>query len=168
MVAVAVTAVRLRGGSGVFRGQLRAAGDQPCVSVLELGSGGGNNASFMKAQFELALVEPALGMLAVSRALNPDCEHVEGDIRTIRLGRQFDRVFIHDAICYMATEADPRCAMPMAASTSNTTATSRVCFHARRGCGYVTDVGFEARIVPLDHSELEPNSHEIFIGERSA
>ena len=29
-------------------------------------------------------------MLAVSRALNPECEHVEGDMRTVRLGREFD------------------------------------------------------------------------------
>ena len=45
-------------------------------------------------------------MLDVSRALNPECEHVEGDMRTVRLGREFDCVFVHDAICYMTTEAD--------------------------------------------------------------
>ncbi len=45
-------------------------------------------------------------MLAVSRQLNPDCEHVEGDMRSIRLGREFDRVAIHDAICYMTTLED--------------------------------------------------------------
>ena len=32
-------------------------------------------------------------MLDVSRALNPECEHVEGDMRTVRLDRQFDCVF---------------------------------------------------------------------------
>jgi hypothetical protein len=45
-------------------------------------------------------------MLAVSRSLNPECEHVEGDMRTIRLGRTFDAVFIHDAVDYMTTLAD--------------------------------------------------------------
>jgi hypothetical protein len=45
-------------------------------------------------------------MLEVSRALNPECEHVEGDMRTIRLDRAFDCVFVHDAIDFMATEAD--------------------------------------------------------------
>jgi len=79
---------------------------RPPKTVLELGSGGGNNASHLKARFEMTLVEPAAGMLAVSRALNPDCEHQQGDMRRVRLGRQFDAVFVHDAVAYMTTEAD--------------------------------------------------------------
>lgn len=50
----------------------------------------------------------------MSRALNPECEHVEGDMRTVRLGRLFDAVFVHDAIMYMTTEADLRRAMETA------------------------------------------------------
>ena len=80
----------------------------PPRTVLELGSGGGNNASHLKAHFKMTLVDFAPGMLAVSRRLNPECEHVEGDMRRVRLGRLFDAVFIHDAITYMATEADLR------------------------------------------------------------
>ena len=53
-------------------------------------------------------------MLAVSRAQNPECTHVEGDMRTVRLGRRFDAVFVHDAVVYMATEADLRRAMETA------------------------------------------------------
>ena len=83
-------------------------------TLLELGSGGGNNASHLKAQFEMVLVEPSAGMLAVSRALNPECEHVQGDMRTVRLGRQFDAVFVHDAVCYMTTESDLRLAIDTA------------------------------------------------------
>ena len=45
-------------------------------------------------------------MLAVSRRLNPECEHLSGDMRSVRLGRQFDAVFVHDAIMYMTSEAD--------------------------------------------------------------
>ncbi len=52
--------------------------------------------------------------LAVSRLLNRECEHIEGDMRTLRLGRQFDRVFVHDAVCYMTTSADLRSAMETA------------------------------------------------------
>jgi SAM-dependent methyltransferase len=74
--------------------------------VLELGSGGGNNASHMKASFELTLVDLSPQMQEVSRRLNPECEHVEGDMRTVRLGRTFDAVFVHDAIAYMTTEDD--------------------------------------------------------------
>jgi SAM-dependent methyltransferase len=82
--------------------------------VLELGSGGGNNASHLKARFEMVLVDPSPGMLAVSRALNPECEYLQGDMRTVRLARQFDAVFVHDAVCYMTTESDLRMAIDTA------------------------------------------------------
>ena len=87
---------------------------EPPATVLELGSGGGNNASFMKRRFAMTLVEPSPGMLAVSRRLNPDCEHVEGDMRTVRLARTFDAVFVHDAVAYMTTEDDLRAAIATA------------------------------------------------------
>jgi SAM-dependent methyltransferase len=77
-------------------------------SVLELGSGGGNNASHLRRHFAMTLVDLSPHMLAVSRALNPECEHVRGDMRTIRLGRTFDAVFVHDAIMHMTTLADLR------------------------------------------------------------
>jgi SAM-dependent methyltransferase len=73
--------------------------------VLELGSGGGNNASHMKSHFSLTLVDLSPQMLDVSRALNPDCEHVQGDMRSLRLSRRFDAVFVHDAVTYI-TELD--------------------------------------------------------------
>jgi SAM-dependent methyltransferase len=82
--------------------------------VLELGSGAGSNASHMKAAFRLVLVDKSPGMLAVSRALNPECEHVEGDMRTVRLGRQFDGVFVHDAVMYLTSETDLAAAMTTA------------------------------------------------------
>lgn len=86
----------------------------PPRSCLELGSGGGNNASHLKARFAMTLVEPSPGMLEVSRRLNPECEHVQGDMRTARLGRRFDCVFVHDAVAYMTTEADVRAAIQTA------------------------------------------------------
>jgi trans-aconitate methyltransferase len=45
-------------------------------------------------------------MLEVSRQFNPDCEHLQGDMRTLRLERAFDAVFVHDAITYMTTLGD--------------------------------------------------------------
>ena len=93
--------------AAIYAGALLTACADTPRALLELGSGGGNNASHMKRRFEeVVLVDRSPGMLAVSRALNPECEHVEGDMRTLRLGRQFDCVFVHDAICYMTTEAD--------------------------------------------------------------
>lgn len=86
----------------------------PVHDVLELGSGGGHSAVHLKAHFDMTLVDLSEEMLDVSRRLNPECEHRQGDMRTVRLGRTFDAVFLHDAIDYMTTEADLRSAMETA------------------------------------------------------
>ena len=76
-------------------------------TLLELGSGGGNNASHLKHRFEkLTLVDISPRMLAVSGALNPECEHHVGDMRSVRLGREFDCVFVHDAVGYATSLED--------------------------------------------------------------
>ena len=85
---------------------LLAHGDAPATRVLELGSGGGNNAWYLKRRFDLTLADVSPSMLRASRRLNPECAHVAGDMRGLRLGRTFDRVFIHDAIMHMTTERD--------------------------------------------------------------
>lgn len=75
-------------------------------TVLELGSGGGHNAVHLTGDFEMTLTDLSPDMLAVSQALNTGCEHHVGDMRTLRLDRLFDAVFIHDAIDYMVTADD--------------------------------------------------------------
>lgn len=87
---------------------------RPVRTLLELGSGGGNNASHLKARYALTLVDASPAMLEVSRALNPECEHLEGDMRTVRLERTFDAVLIQDAVMYMTTEDDLRAAIATA------------------------------------------------------
>ena len=87
---------------------------RPLQTLLELGSGGGNNASFLKAHFRLTLVDLSPQMIAVSESINPECEHIVGDMRSIRLGHLFDAVFIQDAIAYMTTETDLRQAIETA------------------------------------------------------
>ena len=209
---------------------LLAVGDRPARTLLELGSGGGNNASHLKAQFSMVLVDPAPGMLALSRELNPECEHLQGDMRTIRLGREFDRVFIHDAICYMTTAPDLRRAIETAfvhcrpggaalfapdhvresfrpgtdhggndgehralrylewtwdPDPTDTTYTVDYAYMLREGNGamrvehdrhieglfartewlqILADVGFQPHVVPLEHSEVEPGTCEVFLG----
>ncbi|MGH3933850.1 MAG: class I SAM-dependent methyltransferase [Pseudonocardiaceae bacterium] len=78
----------------------------PVRDVLELGSGGGHNAMHLKASFAMTLVDLSADMLEVSRRLNPECDHHQGDMRTARLGHTFDAVFVHDAVDYMTSEAD--------------------------------------------------------------
>jgi SAM-dependent methyltransferase len=202
---------------------------EPCRTLLELGSGGGNNASFLKRRFDLVLVDRAPGMLQVSRALNPECEHVAGDMRTIRLDRRFDSVFVHDAVCYMTSESDLRDVMETAyvhcrpggaalfapdfvrenfrhstdhggedgagralrylewtwdPDPGDGTYTVDYAYLLREADGamrvewdrhleglfarsdwirLLSDAGFEAKAVAVDHSELEPGQYEVFL-----
>lgn len=85
--------------------------ESPPRTLLELGCGGGNTASFFKPELTLTLTDISPEMLEVSRKLNPESEHVLGDMRTLRLRRLFDVVYIHDAIIYMTTEDDLRQAL---------------------------------------------------------
>jgi SAM-dependent methyltransferase len=79
---------------------------RPLHTLLELGCGGGNNASHLKQHFKLTLVDWSAEMLKVSSALNPECEHIQGDMRTLRMTRLFDAVLIHDSIMHMTTEPE--------------------------------------------------------------
>lgn len=76
--------------------------------VLELGVGGGHHLSHLCSELDAIAVDLSEEMMAHSRRLNPQVEHIMGDMRTVRLGRTFDAVLIHDAIDYMLTTADLR------------------------------------------------------------
>ena len=76
--------------------------------ILELGVGGGHNLSHLTSDFQATAVDISPQMLALSMKLNPGVQHYLGDMRTVRLGRTFDAVLIHDAISYMVTENDLR------------------------------------------------------------
>ena len=213
-----------------YRDALIKASDQPPRTLLELGSGGGNNASHLKAHFEMVLVDLSPGMLDVSRALNPECEHVQGDMRSVRLGRMFDAVFVHDAVVYMTTERDLRRVIETAyihcrpggatlfapdhvrerfrpstdhgghdgagrsvrylewtwdPNPEDTTYVADYAYILREADGSVSvehdrhieglfsrdewlrwlnDAGFRARMLPFDHSELDPCTYEVFVG----
>jgi SAM-dependent methyltransferase len=98
----------------LYRRLLLERADGPVENVLELGSGGGNNASHLKRDFTLTLVDRSAEMLALSRTLNPECQHVEGDMRDVRLERTFDAVFVHDALAYITSEEDLRAVLATA------------------------------------------------------
>lgn len=226
----------------IYTQLLREACARPPATLLELGAGGGNNACFMKNDFsEVVLTDIAPGMLKVSRKLNPDLEHIQGDMRDLRLNRQFDAVFLHDAICYMTSRDDlervaatawEHCRPGGAAlfapdyvkeafPGSDTEHGGEDAPHIEPGdlCArglrylawawdpdpadeqYLTDysyllrhgdgtvetvhdrhveglfarsvwrcvlegAGFEIEVVPLEHSEVEPGVHEMFVGRR--
>jgi SAM-dependent methyltransferase len=98
----------------------RVAGDnnvrraEPLGSLLELGCGAGFNAFHLKRLFRCTLSDLSPEMLALSQNINPDCEHIEADMKTLRLEQRFDAVFVHDAIVYMTTLDDLRAALTTA------------------------------------------------------
>lgn len=90
----------------IYTGIITGAATGELRSMLELGSGGGNNALHLKQRFEMTLSDLSDQMLELSKTINPELEHHQGDMRTFRLGRRFDAVFIHDAIGYLLIEED--------------------------------------------------------------
>ena len=90
-------------------------------------------------------------MLRISRLLNPECEHIQGDMRTLRLGRTFDVVFIHDAIDYMLTLQDLRQSIETAA------------VHCKpKGMAlFVPDYVRETFKPSTDHGGSDGNSHSL-------
>jgi len=100
--------------AAAYHQALIAACRTPPRTLLELGAGGGNNAFHLKRHFDCTLTDLSPAMLEVSRGINPECEHLAGDMRTLRLGRRFDAVFLHDAVMYLTTEDELRQAIETA------------------------------------------------------
>ena len=94
-----------------YRTVLEDACTGPVRTLLELGAGGGNVASHLKEHIRLTLVDVSPAMVEVSRSINPELEHVIGDMRSVRLGREFDAVLIQDAASYLTTEGELRQAL---------------------------------------------------------
>jgi SAM-dependent methyltransferase len=101
-------------GAATYRDALVAAAAGRPRTLLELGSGGGNNAFHLKRDLACTLVDLSPHMLESSRQINPECEHLAGDMRTLRLGRLFDAVFVQDAVGYLTSEEDLRLALETA------------------------------------------------------
>ncbi|MDP8239906.1 MAG: methyltransferase domain-containing protein [Candidatus Hatepunaea meridiana] len=74
--------------------------------ILEIGVGGGHNLYHLTGDFDATASDISEKMLAQCHELIPDIPLHVGDMRTVRLGRKFKAVLIHDAIDYMLTEED--------------------------------------------------------------
>lgn len=75
-------------------------------TVLHLGSGGGSIDWHLKRTYRVTGVDVAPAMVEHASRLNPEVEYRTGDLRSVRLGRTFDAVLLHDAISYMTTLED--------------------------------------------------------------
>lgn len=84
--------------------------------LLELGVGGGHNLSHFAAGHDVVAVDISERMIGHAKELHPSVKFLIGDMRSVRLGQQFDAVLIHDAISYMLTESDLRATLSTAAA----------------------------------------------------
>ena len=78
----------------------------PVKNLLNLGCGGGHNDFTLKTRFQVTGADISDDMLRLARGLNPDVTYIKGDMRSLRLGRQFEAVTIFDSISYMSTRDD--------------------------------------------------------------
>jgi ubiquinone/menaquinone biosynthesis C-methylase UbiE len=85
-------------------------------TLLHLGCGAGRHDEFFKQHFSVTGVDISRGMLDMARVRHQDIEYIEGDMRTVRLGRQFDVVAIPDSIDYMGSLPELRMAIETAVS----------------------------------------------------
>jgi len=90
----------------VYVDLIRSTASELPSTLLHLGSGAGGHDTFFKRHFAVTGVDLSPGMLIKARKLHPDIEYVEGDMRTLRMNRQFDAVVIPDSIDYMASLQD--------------------------------------------------------------
>lgn len=83
----------------------------PERNVLILGGGGGSLTVWLKEVFDITIVDKSRAMLDVSRDINPECEHVRGDMRRLRLRSRYDAVVLPDAVSHMSSPRDVRAAL---------------------------------------------------------
>ena len=70
---------------------LRSAHRSPCARCSSWAVAAATTPCTCGPGSTMTLVDLSAEMLAVSRRLNPECEHVVGDMRTVRLGRDVRR-----------------------------------------------------------------------------
>lgn len=82
---------------------------------MELGTGAGHLLSHLAPFFEVTAVDLSESMLEVSQRRNPGVRHLQGDMRSLRLGERFDAVLLHDAAAYLLTPTEVGQALETAA-----------------------------------------------------
>ncbi len=140
--------------------QLIEACDQPPQTVLELGSGGGDNASHMKARFEMTLTDLSPQML------QPTADHGghDGGGRGLRYldwtwdpGPNDDTYTVDFA--YLLREADGSVRVEYDKHIEGL-------FSCDAWLRLLYEAGFQARALPFDHSEEESGSLEVFLASK--
>lgn len=86
--------------------RLRQRARRPVATLLDVACGGGKNLFTLKRSFRCVGLDLSPAMLALARKLNPECEFVQGDMRSFDLGRTFDAVLIDDGVSHLTTRAE--------------------------------------------------------------
>lgn len=68
--------------AGVYLEALLGAEVPLTGTLLELGAGAGHNAYYLKRNFSCTLTDISDEMLGLSRDINPECEHLTGEMKT--------------------------------------------------------------------------------------
>jgi SAM-dependent methyltransferase/pimeloyl-ACP methyl ester carboxylesterase len=79
---------------------------RPVGSMLNIACGGGKNVFNLKKHFAVTGLDLSPAMLDGAVGLNPECEFVEGDMRSFTLGRTFDAILIDDGISSMTSRGE--------------------------------------------------------------
>ena len=102
------------GESDLFAETIREHAETGVTTLLHLGCGAGHNDNTLKKHFRLTGVDLSETMLGLARRLNPEATYVQGDMRTVRLGKTFAAVIGLDSLGYMLTETDLKAAFTTA------------------------------------------------------
>lgn len=102
--------------SEAFAELLNASGAPEMGSLLHLGCGAGHNDHTFLGHYQVTGIDISEPMLDHARRLNPTARYERGDIRTMRLNREFSAVVALDSVNYMLTEEDLRAVFITAAA----------------------------------------------------
>jgi ubiquinone/menaquinone biosynthesis C-methylase UbiE len=78
-------------------------------TLLDVACGTGTHAGFMSQYYQVTGTDLNVHMLKIARKKHPEIQFIEGDMRGLDLGRQFDAITcLFSAIGYMKTKPDLR------------------------------------------------------------
>nr|WP_298101175.1 class I SAM-dependent methyltransferase [uncultured Shinella sp.] len=128
------------------------------ASVLDLGCGTGALTVALAEGRTVVGVDPAPAMLEIARAKPGTAEFIEGDARTLRLGRRFDLVLLTGhAFQVFLTQEDRRAAL--ATIAAHLAPAGRFIFDSRNpACREWEEWGPEGSLRTVDHPRFGPVS----------
>ncbi len=75
-------------------------------TLLDVGCGAGHHDLYLKERYQVTGVDLSPRMLELARRRNPGLRYEVGDMRSFRLGQEFDAVIVLDALSYNTTLQD--------------------------------------------------------------